>query len=58
MTVLEAMGDRHPGVLVGSYPSFDAEGSEVEIVVKSNDQAALEQAVAWLETALEEATRV
>jgi hypothetical protein len=52
------MGDRHPGVLVGSYPSFDANGSEVEIVVKSNDQAALEQAVAWLETALEEATRV
>ena len=58
VTVLEAMGDRHPGVLVGSYPSFDANGSEVEIVVKSNDQAALEQAVAWLETALEEATRV
>ena len=58
VTVLEAMGDRHPGVLVGSYPSFDANGSEVEIVVKSNDQAALEQAVAWLESALEEATRV
>lgn len=58
VSVLEAMGDRHPGVLVGSYPSFDANGSEVEVVVKSNDQAALEQAVAWLEEALEEATRV
>ena len=58
VTVLEAMGDRHPGVLVGSYPSFDTEGSQVEVVVKSNDQAALEQAVAWLEIALEEATRV
>jgi nicotinamide-nucleotide amidase len=57
VAVLEAMGDRHPGVLVGSYPSFDSDGSEVEVVVKSNDQAALESAVAWLEAALEEATR-
>src|SRR5207249_10374896 len=28
VTVLEQMGERHPGVLVGSYPSFHAHGSE------------------------------
>jgi molybdenum cofactor synthesis domain-containing protein len=55
--VLEAMGERHPGVLVGSYPSFHAEGSRVEIVVKSSDADALAAAVAWIEAALEEATR-
>lgn len=55
--VLEAMGERHPGVLVGSYPSFDAGGSEVEVVVKSSDPAALAAAAAWIEAALEEATR-
>ena len=54
--VLEAMGDRYPGVLVGSYPKFHADGATVEVVVKSADPAALEAAVAWLEQALEEAT--
>ena len=54
--VLEAMGERHPDVLVGSYPSFHAHGSEVEVVVKSSDPAALAAAAAWLETALDEAT--
>ena len=54
--VLEAMGDRYPGVLVGSYPKFHAEGATVEVVVKSSDPAALEAAVAWIERALEEAT--
>jgi molybdenum cofactor synthesis domain-containing protein len=57
VTVLEAMGDRHPGVLVGSYPSFRPAGSEVEIVVKSADPDALAAAVSWIEVALEEATR-
>jgi len=54
--VLEAMGDRYPGVLVGSYPKFHPDGATVEIVVKSSDPAALEAAVAWIEQALEEAT--
>jgi molybdenum cofactor synthesis domain-containing protein len=57
VAVLEAMGERHPGVLVGSYPSFRPEGSEVEIVVKSADPDALAAATAWIEAALEEATR-
>jgi molybdenum cofactor synthesis domain-containing protein len=57
VAVLEAMGERHPGVLVGSYPSFQPEGSEVEVVVKSADPDALAAATAWIEAALEEATR-
>ena len=50
------MGDRYPGVLVGSYPKFHDDGATVEVVVKSADPAALEAAVGWLEQALEEAT--
>ena len=57
VAVLEAMGDRHPGVLVGSYPGFEVSGPEVEVVVKSSDPAALDAAVAWIERALEDATR-
>src|SRR5918992_4043659 len=55
--VLEAMGDQYPGVLVGSYPKFHSEGATVEVVVKSSDPEALASAIAWLEPALEEATR-
>jgi molybdenum cofactor synthesis domain-containing protein len=55
--VLEAMGDRYPGVLVGSYPKFHPNGATVEVVVKSSDPAALEAAIAWIEQALDEATR-
>jgi nicotinamide-nucleotide amidase len=50
--VLEAAGRQHPTVRVGSYPSFDADGGEVEIVLKSSDPAALEAASAWLEREL------
>jgi molybdopterin-biosynthesis enzyme MoeA-like protein len=57
VAVLEAVGERHPGVLVGSYPSFHEHGSQVEVVVKSSDPEALEAAAAWLETALDEAVR-
>jgi molybdenum cofactor synthesis domain-containing protein len=53
VAVLEAMSERHPGVLVGSYPSFRAEGSEVEVVVKSSDPRALAAAVAWIQPELE-----
>ena len=55
--VLEAMGERHPGVLVGSYPTFGDDGPQVEVVVKSSDAQELETAVEWIEVALEEATR-
>ena len=55
--VLEAMGDQYPGVLVGSYPKFHADGATVEVVVKSSDPEMLQAAVDWLEEALEEATR-
>ena len=55
--VLEAMGERHPGVVVGSYPTFGADGPQVEVVVKSSDPDELEAAVAWIEPALADATR-
>jgi molybdopterin-biosynthesis enzyme MoeA-like protein len=57
VAVLEAMSERHPRVLVGSYPSFPEGGSEVEVVVRSADPEALAAAAAWIETALEEATK-
>jgi nicotinamide-nucleotide amidase len=53
--VLEATCERHPHVVVGSYPSFREDGSEVEVVVKSSDPDALEAATAWLEPELERA---
>jgi len=55
--VLEAMGERHPGVLVGSYPTFGEDGAEVEVVVKSSDPEALAAASRWIEAALDDATR-
>jgi molybdenum cofactor synthesis domain-containing protein len=55
--VLQAMAERHPAVLVGSYPSFSADGPEVEVVVKSSDARELDAAAAWLESALDEVTR-
>ena len=55
--VLQAMAERHPGVVVGSYPTFVGSGPEVEVVVKSSDPAELEAAAAWIESALDEATR-
>jgi molybdenum cofactor synthesis domain-containing protein len=47
-------GERWPGVLVGSYPTFGADGPTVEVVVKSSDPDALRDASLWLESALEE----
>jgi nicotinamide-nucleotide amidase len=55
--VLEATCELHPRVLVGSYPHFRDEGSEVEVVVKSSDPDALEAATAWLAPELDRATR-
>ena len=46
-------GERWPGVLIGSYPSFDPDGPEVEIVVKSSDAGELREASEWLEAELQ-----
>jgi molybdenum cofactor synthesis domain-containing protein len=54
VAVLEAAGTHHPEVRVGSYPSFDADGSTVEIVLKSSDPGALAAAQAWLEGQLQD----
>jgi nicotinamide-nucleotide amidase len=54
VAVLQAAGEQHPTVRVGSYPSFGADGGRVEIVLKSSDPAALAAATAWLERALDE----
>jgi molybdopterin-biosynthesis enzyme MoeA-like protein len=51
---LAEAGERWPGVLVGSYPSFGDGGFTVEVVLKSSDVAALAAASAWLESAIEE----
>ena len=54
VAVLEEATARHPQVAVGSYPRFtDADGPSVEVVLKSSDEAALTEARAWLETALD-----
>lgn len=42
-------GERWPGVLFGSYPSFLPDGPHVEIVAKSSDAGELADASAWLE---------
>jgi nicotinamide-nucleotide amidase len=44
----------HPRVHVGSYPSFGADGPNVEVVLKSSDRQALEAAAAWFTQALEQ----
>ena len=51
---LAAAAERWPGVLVGSYPSFGGGGFTVEVVLKSRDVAALAEASAWLESAIEQ----
>jgi molybdenum cofactor synthesis domain-containing protein len=56
VSILEAGGERYPAVKVGSYPSFGAEGSSVEVVLKSSDPAALTAAQAWFEQALADLT--
>ena len=50
--VLVELGRRHPTVHVGSYPSFQPDGSEVEVVLKSADAPELAAAIAWAEPAL------
>jgi molybdenum cofactor synthesis domain-containing protein len=55
-SALVEVGERHPSVLVGSYPSFHEHGAEVEVVVKSSDADELARAVAWLEAQLDKLT--
>jgi molybdenum cofactor synthesis domain-containing protein len=50
--VLEQAVERHPQVLVGSYPSFHPHGSEVEVVLKSRDPGAVDAAASWLDAEL------
>jgi nicotinamide-nucleotide amidase len=45
--------ERWPGVLVGSYPHFTDDGPEVEVVLKSSDVSALDEASRWLAEALD-----
>jgi molybdenum cofactor synthesis domain-containing protein len=51
--VLRELERRYPLVRVGSYPSFRPGGSEVEVVLKSPDQAELAAARAWAEAELD-----
>lgn len=50
--LLVEAGERWPDVLVGSYPTFEPTGPEVEVVLKSSDTAALAAAVSWIEQKL------
>ena len=45
--------ERWPTVLVGSYPTFTPTGPEVEVVLKSADAAAFEEAVSFMAATLE-----
>jgi nicotinamide-nucleotide amidase len=53
---LEEATGRWPAVTVGSYPSFQDSGPEVEVVLKSADPAALGAAKSWLEAELDRLT--
>jgi molybdenum cofactor synthesis domain-containing protein len=53
---LEQTTARWPEVLVGSYPSFQPSGPEVEVVLKSCDPDVLEAARAFLEGELDRLT--
>lgn len=54
VTALVEFERLHPAVGLGSYPSFHAHGSEVELVLKSRDPHALAVAAAWLERAVDD----
>jgi nicotinamide-nucleotide amidase len=53
-SLLAEAGERWPGVLVGSYPTFPPDGPRVEVVVKSSDAVELSAASAWLAAAIEQ----
>jgi len=51
--VLIEAGERFPGLLVGSYPTFEDSGPQVEIVLKSSDPEQLAAAAAYVSSALD-----
>ena len=53
VSVLVEAGERFPGLLVGSYPSFGEGGPQVEVVLKSSDAEQLAAAVRFVSTALD-----
>jgi molybdenum cofactor synthesis domain-containing protein len=57
VAVLAEAAERFPGVLVGSYPSFEG-GPEVEVVVKSSEEDLLREASSWIEDALARTTAI
>jgi nicotinamide-nucleotide amidase len=54
VSVLEAAAELHPDVQIGSYPLFEDGRRRVDIVVKSSDEEALEEAASWLRGAVRE----
>lgn len=51
--ILVRAGERFPGLLVGSYPSFGGSGPHVEVVLKSSDAEQLAAAAEYVATALD-----
>jgi molybdenum cofactor synthesis domain-containing protein len=51
--VLVEVGERFPGLLVGSYPTFGDTGPHVEVVLKSSDEEQLAAAADYVSTALD-----
>src|SRR5262245_22548247 len=51
--ILVEAGERFPGLLVGSYPTFGETGPHVEVVLKSGDGAQLAAAAEYVATALD-----
>jgi len=50
-------GERWPGVLIGSYPTFGDDGPRVEVVVKSSDADELREASSWLEAEIQRSAK-
>jgi molybdenum cofactor synthesis domain-containing protein len=51
--VLVEVGERFPGLLVGSYPTFGDTGPHVEVVLKSSDGEQLAAAARFVSSALD-----
>jgi molybdenum cofactor synthesis domain-containing protein len=51
--VLVGAGERFPGLLVGSYPTFGRGGPRVEIVLKSSDEEQLASAAEYVSSMLD-----
>jgi nicotinamide-nucleotide amidase len=51
--VLASAGERFPGLLVGSYPTFSDSGPQVEVVLKSSDAEQLAAAAEYVTISLD-----